>query len=553
MKLTTHFFTFTLLALLVGFLNGCQNLPFAESLPKPVAIDNSGSNQQGVADNRAELIISTFIDRQQIKPDVNDAPKETAATASPPSIEAVSFWEDLSDGFTLDLDKQEARITSQRNWYASHPEYIRRVIARADPYIYYIFQQAKARNIPTELVLLPIVESAFDPFAYSHGRASGIWQFIPGTGKAYGLKQTWWYDGRRDIKASTDAAFDYLTTLNQQFNGDWLLALAAYNSGGGTVRKAVRYNKKKGLPTDFWSLKLPKETRAYVPKLIAISQIFKAPSKYGITLPAIKNQPQIAVVYTESQIDMAQAATLADLTVDELYTLNPGFNRWATDPNGPHLLLLPLDKAERFASSLEQLPPNKRVSWSRYTIKNGDSLISIAKKNRTTPALLREINTIKGNRIVAGKTLLIPSATLSSSAYRLTLDQRLQTKTNREIKGKRKIHHYVQSGDSFWEISKRYKVNTRVLAKWNGMAPTDSLSIGKKLTLWVTDKKSVGGRSEKIRKVHYKARSGDSYARIADKFNVSVKQIQRWNSINLARYLQPGDKLTLYVDITNAP
>lgn len=541
MKLKTIFFTYALLSLMLGTLSGCKNLPFAETHQDPTSHADAGSRSLGSNDSTQKDALSPSTK--------NDTPHIIVL----PELEAVSFWEDLTDEFKLDLTIQDPRISSQRNWYASHPEYLRRVIARADPYIFYIFQQAKARNIPAELVLLPIVESAFDPFAYSHGRASGIWQFIPGTAKAYGLKQTWWYDGRRDIKASTDAAFDYLTKLNKQFKGDWLLALAAYNSGGGTVRKAVRLNKKKGLATDFWALKLPKETRAYVPKLIALSQIFKAPSKFGITLPPIKNEPQVAIIYTESQIDMAQAASLAGLGVDELYTYNPGFNRWATDPNGPHSLLLPIDKAEKFASALGELPTSERVSWSRYTIKNGDNLISIAKKNKTTPSLLRDINNIKGNKIVAGKTLLIPSSTLSSSAYRLTLDQRLHAKTNRNIKGKRKIHHYVQSGDSFWEISRRYKVNTRSLAKWNGMAPTDPLTIGKKLTLWVSNQTSASGKSEKIRKVRYRARSGDSYARIADKFNVSVKQIQQWNRVNLARYLQPGELLTLYVDITNAP
>ena len=532
----------TLLIALLSMLVSCKNLPIIGSTAS--ADNNSHSNT-----NSADVLDKTKGEQHR----ASSLPVETPSAHQASPLEAASFWEDLSASFALDLSSTNTRTVAQRNWYASHPEYIRRVVKRAEPYIYYIYQQAKHRNIPAELVLLPIVESAFDPFAYSHGRASGIWQFIPGTGKAYGLKQTWWYDGRRDIKASTDAAFNYLTKLNSQFDGDWLLALAAYNSGGGTVRKAVRYNKKRGRPTDFWSLKLPKETQAYVPKLIAISQIFNTPEKYGITLPTIPNTQQVAVAYTGSQIDMAQAATLAELTIDELYTLNPGFNRWATDPNGPHSLLLPIKKAEAFTVRLSKLPKEERVTWSRYKIKSGDSLISIARANKTTPSMIRDVNHIKGNKIIAGKTILIPSATQSSKAYRLALDQRMKAKTSRAVKGKRRVHHYVQSGDSFWKISKQYKVNTRSLAKWNGMAPTDPLVTGKKLTIWVANKNPTGRKSGRIRKVNYKARSGDSYARIADKFNVSINEIKRWNKVNLKRYLQPGQLLTLYVDITNAP
>ena len=364
-----------LLAILVTLLAGCKNLPLVgsqETVSNNTSQLSSGSKHTHLSDN-------TEIKHDQTHPLASTTTNPHYATP----LEPVPFWKDLSANFALDLSSTNAKIVAQRNWYASHPEYIRRVVKRAEPYIYYIYQQAKHRNIPAELVLLPIVESAFDPFAYSHGRASGIWQFIPGTGKAYGLKQTWWYDGRRDVKASTDAAFNYLTKLSSQFGGDWLLALAAYNSGGGTVRKAIRYNKKRGRPTDFWSLKLPKETQAYVPKLIAISQIFKAPEKYGITLPTIPNTPQVAIAYTDSQIDMAQAATLAGLSTDELYTLNPGFNRWATDPDGPHSLLLPIEKAEAFTVGLAKLPKKERVTWSRYKIKTGDSLISIAKANKT--------------------------------------------------------------------------------------------------------------------------------------------------------------------------
>ena len=463
----------------------------------------------------------------------------------------VDFWQELRLGFALDHSIDHRRLTVQRNWYAKHQSYLDRVLTRGEPYLFHIYSEVKRRGLPAELVLLPIVESAFDPFAYSHGRASGIWQFIPGTGKMFGLKQTWWYDGRRDIVAATNAALDYLEALNKQFDGNWLHALAAYNSGGGNVNKAIRYNKKRGLPTDFWSLRLPKETQAYVPKLIALAQIFDNPAKFQISLRPIPFHDQFEKINVDSQIDLSQAASLADIDISELYRLNPGFNRWATDPDGPHYLLIPVEKADLFKQGLSKLPPEERVKWTRYKIKSGDSLISIAKKNRTTVKVLQDVNSIRSNRIVAGKTLLIPQASKNMDAYALSLEQRIEKTKNAQRSGRHKISYVVKNGDSFWTIARQYKVAVRSLAKWNGMAPTDVLRSGQKLAIWTKVKSSAG--NGQIRRINYRARSGDSYAKIAQKFNVTLAQLQRWNSIDTKKYLQPGDRLTLYVDVRQAP
>ncbi|MBT8135057.1 MAG: transglycosylase SLT domain-containing protein, partial [Gammaproteobacteria bacterium] len=204
---------------------------------------------------------------------------------------SVSIWPRVRAGFQLPDDVEHKSLQDEIDWLARHPEYMQRVMRRADPFIYYILEEAEKRDLPTELVLLPIVESAYQPFAYSHGRAAGIWQFIPSTGKYYGLKQNWWYDGRRDIYASTQAALNYLESLNKQFKGDWMLALAAYNSGSGTVQRAIRRNKKQNKPTDFWHLKLPKETRAYVPKLLALKAVISDPDQYNVSLRCISDAP----------------------------------------------------------------------------------------------------------------------------------------------------------------------------------------------------------------------------------------------------------------------
>lgn len=460
------------------------------------------------------------------------------------------LWDRIRVGYQLSSEINP-RVQKYLNWYIKHPTYMSRVTQRGSKYLHYIVTQLEANDMPLELALLPIVESAFDPFAYSHGRASGIWQFIPGTGKQYGLKQNWWYDGRRDIVAATDAAIKYLKRLHRQLNNDWLLALAAYNSGGGNVRKAIRYNKTHGKPTDFWSLNLPKETKAYVPQLLALAKIVSNPTDYDITLTDVYNQPYFDIVNVESQIDLAQAALLADMSTNDLYMLNPGFNRWATDPKGPHRLLIPTAKSESFTENLKTLPSNQRVKWQRYEVRSGDSLSSIAKKFNTSVDALKDSNKIKGNIIRVGKPLLIPTASGKQGAYALSASERLKRTQDRAgNSGSHRITYYVKSGDSLWSIAKKYNVSVSKLAKWNGMAPRDVLKKNQKLVISNQKTKSRPAENEIIRKVAYRVRNGDSLARIAGKFNLSVKDIIHWNPVNKSKYIHPGQNLTLFVDVT---
>src|SRR5690554_472205 len=296
------------------------------------------------------------------------------------SAEETDMWNRLRAGFLLDHDVDNKRVKDQLNWYAKHPGYINRVVERGSRYLYHIVNETEKRGLPAEFALLPIVESAFDPFAYSHGRAAGLWQFIPSTGKYFGLTQSWWHDDRRDVIAATDAALTYLDRLANRFDGDYTLALAAYNAGGGTVSSSMRRNRNAGKSTDYWSLSLPTETRHYVPKLIALAKIFDDPEAYGIELPALKNEPFFEVVDTGSQLDIAQAAELAGVEINEIYLLNPSYNRWATNPDGPHRLLVPIEKAEGFRTALADFPTEQRVSWQNYRVQKGDSLNTIARK-----------------------------------------------------------------------------------------------------------------------------------------------------------------------------
>src|SRR5690554_2150999 len=355
-----------------------------------------------------------------------------------PEAQAVigaDLWQRLRDGFQLDLDLDNARITAERNWLIRNPQYIERVTTRAQRYLHHIVERAEAKQVPLEMALLPIVESAFDPFAYSHGRASGPWQFIPSTGKIFGLRQDYWYDGRRDILASTDAALEYLSRLAKRFNGDWELALASYNAGGGNVSKAITRNQRLNKPTDFWHLDLPRETRAYVPKLIAISQIVRDPEQYRLTLAPIANRPYFNVVDTGGQLDLQLAAELAGVDLSEIYYLNAGYSRWSTPPAGPHRLLVPVSASEALQQALTTLPPEQRLRWQHYTIVPGDTLGGIAKRFNTTVDALRETNNLRGNTIVAGRSLLIPQPSANSDAYRLSADQRLQARQNQGPSG----------------------------------------------------------------------------------------------------------------------
>nr|WP_232426714.1 LysM peptidoglycan-binding domain-containing protein [Teredinibacter turnerae] len=469
------------------------------------------------------------------------------------------LWDRIRAGFQLQIEYND-RIDAQLRWYARHPEYMERVAQRGERYMYHIVNRVEAKGLPTELALLPIVESAFDPFAYSHGRASGIWQFIPGTGKMLGLKQNWWYDGRRDVLASTDAALVYLEKLNKRFNGDWLQALASYNSGSGNVSRAIRNNRKRGKPTDFWNLDLPRETEAYVPKLLALAILIKNPELYGLNLHSIPDQPYFVAVNTDSQIDLAQAADLAGLHMDDLYNLNPAFNRWATDPDGPHHLLVPFSSAEAFQSGLAQIPAEHRVTWQRYSIRNGDTLSTIASKYNVSVRTLRAINNLSNNNIRAGKTLMVPVASADARHYSQSLSQRLHNRRSASAKtadGTR-VDHQVTSGDSLWDIAKTYKVTPRQIARWNNMAPTDPIYPGQKLAIWTTLDEvqeiasNLQASKSVIRKVSYRVRKGDSLSRIASKFSLNVKDILRWNQLNPGKYLQPGQSLTLFVDVTKA-
>lgn len=446
-------------------------------------------------------------------------------------------------GFKLE-DLDSPRIDQQLAFYANNPQYLERVFGRAGLYLHHIVQEIESRGMPLELALLPVVESAFEPYARSWATANGLWQFMPGTGERFGLKQDWWYDGRRDVIASTRAALDYLQYMHDEFFDDWLLAIAAYNCGEFRVQREVNKNRALGKPVDFFNLQLPSETRAYVPKLLAMRRLIANPEDYGIAFSPIANEPYFARVDTGGQLDLSLAAELAGITIDEVYELNPGFHRWATDPAGPHFLLLPRDTADAFKSNLDLLSPDERVRVSMHTVKSGETIASIAKKYKTHPIVVRDMNSLGTEPLTIGAELRVPTAVVNLPSKVMLAAARVDGKSNRS--GRRPAVHVVRSGDSLWRIAKNHRMDVNTLARMNGMGPGDTLRTGQKLVLNTRSaspsRSSTSGGSGAT---SYKVRSGDTLSQIARVFGVSVSDLVSWNGISKNSVLRPGQKLTV--------
>jgi len=317
------------------------------------------------------------------------------------------IWEWMRDGFAMPRVKQE-RVRRYLREYTRHPSLLVQVLRRGEPYFYHILKRLEQHSMPAELALLPVIESAFDPFATSPVGAAGIWQFMPATAEDNGLDQNWWYDGRRDIIASTDAAIDYLHRLNEDFDGDWFLTMAAYNAGKARVRQAIRRNREAGKPVDFWHLPLPEETQSYVPRLIALRTIIEHPGDFNVSLPEFPATRYFSSIEIRGQIELAVAARLAGVSLAQLQLLNPGYDRSITPPVKVCTLLVPATTAHSVGDRIAQLPKEQRIRSIRHQIRPGDNLSTIAQRYRTTVSALRRVNRLDGSKIIAGDVLMIP-------------------------------------------------------------------------------------------------------------------------------------------------
>ncbi|MBF8745358.1 LysM peptidoglycan-binding domain-containing protein [Pseudomonas putida] len=398
-------------------------------------------------------------------------------------------WERMRQGFALqdDIDVNP-RIEQQRLWFASNPSFLENASERGSLYLHYIVERLEERNMPLELALLPAIESAYNPMAYSRAHAAGMWQFIPSTGRHFNLRQTSFYDGRRDITASTNAALDYLSRLHDMFNGDWLLALAAYNAGEGTVSRAIERNERLGLPTDYWNLPLPQETRDYVPKLLALSQVVSTPEAYGVNLSPIANEPYFEAIAINERLDLSRVAAFANIDEDELIQLNPAFKKRMT-VDGPKQLLVPTAKAQLLSDSLSNLKPEQLLSLQpnkavfaramaeakapaarSYRVKRGDNLSTIARANRVSVKDIQRWNKLSGSRLKAGQVLALRGG--SSAGNRVAAS------------GKRSTQYKVRKGDSLYLVAKRFNVEMKHLKRWNPRSG-HALKPGQTLTVYL--------------------------------------------------------------------
>lgn len=525
--------------IICAFLTGCNSAGGYKTTPAKV----TRANPPEAAPESAKMA----------PVEVTKPVKQKLVRKENPSKEAqaphADVWSRIRSQLFLDRQTQQASVKARLAWYARHQAYLDRVSDRARPYVYHIVSRLEARNMPLELALLPIVESAYHPFAYSRSHASGIWQFIPGTGKNYGLKQNWWYDGRRDIVAATEAALDYLDKLQKEFNGDWLHALAAYNTGERNVARAISRNKKSGKPIDFWSLKLPRETRGYVPSLLAVAELLASSEQHAVSWKPIPNKPYFDIVPIKKQLDLALAGQLTGLSMDDIYTLNPGFNRWATDPDGPHQLLIPVGKSKGFVSALNAIPDSERISWKRHVIKRGESLGLIARKYHTSVSTLKHTNKLRSNLIREGRSLLIPSSKRPLTHYTLSMDSRRYAGLKKSSDGKAHIYK-VRRGDTLWDIGRSYGVSVKELCAWNGLNTRSIIRPGKKLTLYLSTAekdtaKAIPASYKQNGNINYTVIKGDSLWLIARRFSTSVKELKRLNKLGNKSFLQPGQQLII--------
>jgi len=407
------------------------------------------------------------------------------------------LWERIRNGFALE-EIDSPLVARHEAWYLNRPEYVQRMVERSRLYLYFVVEELEKRGMPTEIALLPMIESAYNPQAYSRMRAAGMWQFIPSTGKKYGLQQNFWYDGRRDVLAATRAALDYLQFLHECF-GDWELALAAYNYGEGGVQRAIARNRARHKPTDYYSLKLPKETRNYLPKLQAVKNIISNLNTLGFELDPVPDRPYFSVVNAPAHMDVVKAAQLADMPVEEFRSLNPGYNRPVIIKAAARQILLPVDKVDEFQANLES-NADPLVSWQTYALRKGETIEKAAAKFNISVQRLKEVNGLtRYKRIRPGQMLLVP---LEEEDVETNLDE---TYTLSDFQASPEeysasVRYRVRSGDTLSSIARQHHTSVARIKTINGLK-SNQLHIGQKLVMY-QDARPVKRASYHRRHIH---------------------------------------------------
>lgn len=515
----------------------------------------------------------------QNTPQLSEEHKQNIADDISRYKEADNLWDVLRDEFSLPHYESNPLVQEKIEWFMNNQDFLLRSVNRASPYLHYILQQVRKRHLPAELVLLPIVESGYNPFATSPVGAAGIWQLMPGTATGLGVRQDWWYDGRRDVISSTRAALNYLAYLQSFFDGNWLLAIAAYNTGEGNVLAAIRRNIRDGYDTDFWSLPVAQQTKNYVPSILALAIIISKPNQYPIYFPKVRNAPYLAQVDVHSKINLKAAASLAGMSYNKMLSLNPGFTRAAA--KGPYKIVIPIENVEQFSENMIRSPFNSRSSlgWIHYRMKAGDTLASVAKKFKTTPDEIRKLNRLVKSNPRRGTNLLIPdhndnTTTLASSLAgeefaepvasrkkgRNIQTESVAMKVNQKLLAAEiniKLPYRMQPGDTVYmvrnadsldKIADKFNITPDSLIVANNLKNRD-VRPGKRLIIPTHHREvklAISGRSRPVlpNEKIYRVKRGDTIAKIAKNFNTSPASIRIANLID-DNALMEGIKLVI--------
>ncbi|OGT63812.1 MAG: hypothetical protein A3E85_05175 [Gammaproteobacteria bacterium RIFCSPHIGHO2_12_FULL_45_12] len=483
--------------------------------------------------------------------------KQKLAEAIDDYRNADNIWDVLRDEFTLSHDESSPLVQDKIAWYMRNRKFLERSANRAAPYLYYILQQVKKRHLPAEVVLLPIIESGYNPFSISNVGAAGIWQLMPGTASGYGVKHNAWYDGRRDVIASTRGALNYLVYLQTFFDGNWLYAIAAYNTGEGNVLNAIRRNVRNGQNTSFWELPLAQETRSYIPSLLALAIIISHPEKYPINFPSVPNAPYLAQVEVGNPLNLKDAALLAGLSYSKLMALNSGLKSSTMTAKGPYKLVFPIENVAQFTENLARSRLNSKSLWAHYQVKSGDTLYGIAKKFVVTADALKKMNHLNNSLLRPGTNLLIPTINLASRSDASASDtpvKQLTAITTRHLSpntSKTLMTPYsVQPGDTIYiartkdsiaSIAKRFHVSPETLKTTNGLAD-NFLAVGKQLI--IPTHAATAQQTLEPGDTLYMIRQGDTLERIAIRFKTSPAAIRLANLMTDER-LTEGEKLVV--------
>ena len=466
----------------------------------------------------------------QIAEQLQETTEKVAPSIEPQPAPPIDAWQRLRQGFEITPNKLPYSANKQLQRYLKNPHNLNLLFEDSAPFLFHVTEQLENANLPLELALLPIVESNYDPLAYSPSHAVGLWQFIASTATSLGLERSRWYEGRRDVVHSTAAAATYLAYLNKQFNGNWLHALAAYNSGEGVVRKAIRKNRRLGKSTDFWSLRLPRETKNYVPQLMALAYIVKDAETLEVKLPDIANTAYFSVVELPAQIELDKIIEVTGVD-DAIFTkLNSAYRRSVTPPEPGYHILLPVEKSQLLSDFLNTSDPATWAEYREYIVKSGDTLSHIAKRYEQTTAQIKITNRLRNDFLRVGQVLRIPPI---GEVAVLTEYKTPPTRT-----------YIVSAGDTLSEIAAKHRVSISSLKRANNLT-SNLIKVGQELVIKAP---TSGPKTTPVRKLNYQVRSGDSLYLIAKRFDLKITDITSWNKLDKNKYLQPGQRLTLYIN-----